>query len=435
MSNDDVLKIKGGKPIIGSVAVYGAKNAVSKIMVAALLTEEPCILRNVSWVVDTELMMNVIPSLGGVVEKTGDRDVRIEAKNLHGMDNQKFQEVVGKSRVPILLCGPLLSRHGQALIPALGGCVIGDRPVDFHISALRKLGAKVEERGDGIYFASERLHGAEIKLDYPSVGATEQVLLSAANADGTTTLSNAAIEPEILDLVEVLNKMRGDITLNGRTYTIHGVEKLGGFDHTPIADRLEVVSWACMAAATDGKIFVENANPEHLRAFLEKFDEVGGGYSIQDNGMTFWREAKELKPTRLETNVYPGFATDWQQPFTILLNQSAGQSQVHETVYENRFGHINSLNYMGADIKLIKECRGTLCRFNNEHFHTAIVNGGTTLHGEEIEVPDLRGGFSYVVAASSADGTTVIRNIKLLKRGYEDFVPKLEKLGVQVVTK
>src|SRR3989338_11649274 len=169
--NNDILKIRGGKPIEGEVAVYGAKNAISKIMVAALLTSEPCVLRNVSWVVDTNLMMNVIPSLGGEVEKIGERDVKITAKTLHGMDNQKFQEVVGKSRVPILLCGPLLSRHGQALIPALGGCVIGDRPVDFHISALRKLGAKVEERTDGIYFSAEKLQGAPIRLHYPSVGA------------------------------------------------------------------------------------------------------------------------------------------------------------------------------------------------------------------------------------------------------------------------
>ena len=431
--NNDILKIRGGKPIEGEVAVYGAKNAISKIMVAALLTSEPCVLRNVSWVVDTNLMMNVIPSLGGEVEKIGERDVKITAKTLHGMDNQKFQEVVGKSRVPILLCGPLLSRHGQALIPALGGCVIGDRPVDFHISALRKLGAKVEERTDGIYFSAEKLQGAPIRLHYPSVGATEQVLLNSVTAEGTTELSNAAIEPEILDLVAVLNKMGADITPNDRTYIIRGVKKLGGFDHTPIPDRLEVASWACIAAATNGRIYVENANPEHLHAFLEKFDEAGCGYSIQDNGITFWRKGEKMNPARIETNVYPGFATDWQQPLTIPLTLAEGESHIHETVYENRFGHIDSVNKMGADITLIKECRGTLCRFNNEHFHTAIIKGGNKLHGEDIEVPDLRGGFSYVVAAAAADGVTTIRNVSLLKRGYEDFISKLSALGVDMI--
>lgn len=432
--DNDILKIKGGKPIQGTVSVHGAKNAVSKIMVAALLTEEPCVLHNVSWVVDTDLMMNLIPSLGGTVEKIGGRDVRITAKTLHGMDNQKFQEVVGKSRVPILLCGPLLARHGQALIPALGGCVIGDRPVDFHIAALKKLGAKVEERSDGIYFSAKKLHGAPIRLEYPSVGATEQVLLSATTADGITELSNAAIEPEILDLVEVLNKMGADITLNDRIYTIKGVKSLRGFDHTPIPDRLEVASWACLSAATNGKIFVENANPEHLRAFLEKFEEVGGEFRILDNGISFWRAGSKLKTTNIETDVYPEFATDWQQPFTVLLTLARGESHIHETVYENRFGHANSLNKMGASINLIKECRGTLCRFNNEHFHTAIINGGGKLHGEDIEVPDLRGGFSYVIAAAAADGISTIRNIKLLKRGYEDFVPKLQTLGVDMIS-
>lgn len=430
---DDVLRIRGGKPIKGSVSVFGAKNAVSKIMVAALLTDEPCILRNVSWVVDTDLMMSVIPSLGGTAEKIGERDIKITAKTLHGMETRKFQEVVGKSRVPILLCGPLLSRHGKALIPALGGCVIGDRPVDFHILALRKLGAKVEERSDGIYFSAEKLQGAEIKLDYPSVGATEQVLLSAATADGETVLSNAAIEPEIQDLVDVLNKMGANITLNGRTYTIRGVDKLGGFDHTPISDRLEVASWACISAATNGNIFVENANPEHLRAFLQKYKQVGGEFAIKENGISFWRASEKLKATNIETDVYPGFATDWQQPFTILLALANGQSYIHETVYENRFGHVDSLNKMGANIKLIKECRGTLCRFNNEHFHTAQIIGVTKLHGEEIEVPDLRGGFSYVIAAAAAEGETTIRNIKLLKRGYEDFISKLSSLGVDII--
>ncbi|MBI2590615.1 MAG: UDP-N-acetylglucosamine 1-carboxyvinyltransferase [Candidatus Blackburnbacteria bacterium] len=434
MENTDVLKIKGGMPLNGEVAVYGAKNAISKILVAALLTDQECVLRNVSYVVDTELMMSVLTSLGAEVEDDrANRTIRVTAKNIHGMEDAKFHEVVGKSRVPILLCGPLLARMGEAVIPALGGCVIGDRPVDFHIAALRKLGAEVKEKSDGIYFKAKNLAGCQIRLDYPSVGATEQVLLSAVFAQGTTELSNAAVEPEIQDLVSVLNQMGANIVFSGeRTYIVHGVQKLNGFDHYAISDRLEAASWACAAAATGGNIFVRNANSEHLRAFLEKFEEAGGEFAIKDDGIGFWR-GKELAPVRIETGVYPGFATDWQQPFAVLLTQSRGESIVHETVYENRFGYTAALNQMGANIELIEECRGTLCRFNQLYLHSAIIHGPTALHAEQIEVPDLRGGFSYVIAALIAKGVTEISNVKLLKRGYENFVEKITCLGAEIV--
>lgn len=430
---NDILKIKGGKPLNGEVSVYSAKNAVSKILVATLLTDQECVLGNASYVVDTELMINVLTSLGAEVENDrATRIIRVKATDIHGMDDKKFHEVVGKSRVPILLCGPLLSRMGKAVIPALGGCVIGDRPVDFHITALRKLGAEVEEKSDGIYFRAKKLVGCPIRLDYPSVGATEQVLLSAVVAEGVTELSNAAIEPEIQDLVSVLNQMGADITLNERTYTIVGVQKLNGFRHSAIPDRLEVASWACAAAATNGNIFVRNANSAHMRAFLEKFEEAGGEFAIKDKGIGFWRGEK-LTSVKIETDVYPGFATDWQQPFTVLLTQCSGESIVHETVYESRFGYTTALNKMGASIKLINECRGTLCRFNKIHPHTAIIRGPTPLTAGEIEVPDLRGGFSYVIAALTASGITTISNVGLLKRGYEDFTQKLENLGAQIV--
>ena len=434
MENTDVLKIKGGMPLNEEVAVYGAKNAVSKILVAALLTDKECVLRNASYVVDTELMMNILTSLGAEVEDDRtNRTIRVASRNIHGMADAKFHEVVGKSRVPILLCGPLLSRMGEAVIPALGGCVIGDRPVDFHIAALRKLGAEVEEKSDGIYFKAKKLVGCPIRLDYPSVGATEQVLLSAVFAEGATELSNAAIEPEIQDLVSVLNQMGADITLSERTYIVRGVQKLHGFNHCTIPDRLEVASWACVAAATNGNIFVRNANPLPMRAFLEKFKEVGGEFAIKDDGIGFWRGEQELRPIKIETDVYPGFATDWQQPFTVLLTQSMGESIVHETVYENRFGYTTALNQMGANIELIEECRGTLCRFNGNYFHTALIYGPTPFVAQEIEVPDLRGGFSYVIAALIAKGVTEISNVKLLKRGYENFVEKLSCLGAEIV--
>lgn len=433
MEDTNVLKIQGGVPLSGEVEVHGAKNACFLPLVASLLTDQECILKNLSYVVDTELMMGVLSSLGVEVENDRDnRTVRVRAREVHGMDDKKFQEVVGKSRVPILLCGPLLSRMSQALIPALGGCVIGDRPVDFHVAALRKLGAEVREESDGIYFKADKLVGAPIRLDYPSVGATEQVLLSAVFAQGTTKLSNAAIEPEIQDLVEVLNEMGSDISLNERTYTIKGVEHLAGFEHIVIPDRLEAASWACAALGTNGNILVRGANPEHMRAFLEKYREVGGEFAIKDNGISFWKGEEKLRATNIETDVYPGFATDWQQPFTVLLTQSLGESIVHETVYESRFGYIETLNKMGADITLLRECKGPPCRFRNKYLHTAIIHGPTKLHGKKIQVPDLRAGFSYIVGALVAEGTTEVSNVKLLKRGYEDFINKLTSLGARV---
>ncbi|MBI2268281.1 MAG: UDP-N-acetylglucosamine 1-carboxyvinyltransferase [Candidatus Blackburnbacteria bacterium] len=435
MDNIDSIKILGGKQLRGTVDVWGAKNVVSKLIVASLLTSESCIIRNVSYVADTELMLNVVNSIGGETESVGDRAVKLTTSTINPLNPQNFTDIAGRSRIPILLCGPMLHRTGQAMIPALGGDKIGERAVNFHIEAIRKLGAKCEERSNGLYFEARKLHGAELRLEYPSVGATEQILLVAVLAEGTTRLLNAAIEPEVLDLVGALKMMGAKIEYMGeRVFVIEGVEALGGFDHTAIPDRLEIASWACAAVATDGEIMVRNAGSEHTKAFLEKYTELGGGYKISDEGINFWREREVLQPVNIDTDVYPGFATDWQPPFVVCLTQALGESVVHETVYENRFGYTEALVGMGANIKLQTECPNGPCRFSDKFLHTAIITGPSKLSQTDIEVPDIRAGFSYVIAALVAQGESNIRNVKILSRGYEGFLAKLQALGVDVAS-
>lgn len=432
------LILTGGSPLQGEVQVRGAKNSVSKLMVAALLSEESSILRWVPEIKDVEVVTNMITLLGGQVEYLDPHTIRIDPKGLHTViEYSALKAIDNKSRIPILFAGPLLSRLGEAFIPELGGDDIGPRPTDFHVSALEQMGAIVERIENGYHMRASRLQGTKIRLSYPSVGATEQVLLAAVLANGITELSNAAIEPEIIDLVCVLQKMGAIISVDAdRSITIIGVDSLRGFDHTPIPDRLEAASWACAAAITNGEIFVRGARQTELMTFLNKFRQAGGLFEIKEDGIKFKR-GQELRSVILETNVYPGFATDWHQPFTVLLTQANGVSVVHETVYENRFEYTNALNSMGAKIQLHKECLGSLtCRFGRmNHYHSATILGPTALTPAEIVVPDLRAGFAYVIAALVAEGTSTIKNANLISRGYENFVGKLKSLGVETVEK
>lgn len=431
--DQDFIKINGGTPLAGEVEIHGAKNSIPKLIVASLLTDKPCIVRNVSYVADTELILSVIRSAGGETESVGERAIQLTTRQMHPLDRRTFADIAGRSRIPILLCGPMLHRTGQAMIPTLGGDKIGERAVDFHIEAICKLGAKCEQRSDGLYFEARKLHGAQIHLDYPSVGATEQVLLAAVLAKGTTELSNAAIEPEILDLVAVLTKMGAKIKhARERVFVIERVDSLGGFDHTAIPDRLEAASWACAAIATGGQILARNAQEEHLQPLLEKYAQMGGGYKVSDEGINFWREQDQLQAVDINTDVYPGFSTDWQPPFVVCLTQAVGKSTVHETVYEDRFGYTEALVGMGANIELKMECPNGPCRFSNEFLHTAVITGPSKLSATDIEVPDIRAGFSYIIAALMTEGTSTIRNVKVLERGYEDFVTKLRVLGAEI---
>lgn len=427
----DVLRIEGGSPLEGEVFVRGAKNTVPKNMITSLLTTDTCVIKNVSHVVDVDIVGDMIEAFGGSVKIKGDHSVQITNATLSQILLDQMMSFSGKSRIPILACGPMLVRTGHVIVPALGGCNIGSRPVDFHIEALKALGAQVEVHETHVEMFADRLRGAKICLPYPSVGATEQVLLSSVLADGVTELSNAAIEPEIMDLVAVLQKMGAIISVDThRVITIHGVKKLSGFTHKALPDRLEAASWACLAAATNGYIFVRGAEQMSMMTFLNAFRQTGGAFEVKESGIGFWREDKTLKAVALETDVHPGFMTDWQQPFVVMLTQAEGLSVVHETVYEGRFGYVEALKSMSAQIQLYQKCLGQIrCRFASSNaFHSAVISGPTNLKGSKIYIPDLRAGFSYLVAALVAKGVSEIQNVRLIHRGYENILEKLRAL-------
>ncbi|MEO7122043.1 MAG: UDP-N-acetylglucosamine 1-carboxyvinyltransferase, partial [Lacisediminihabitans sp.] len=356
------------------------------------------------------------------------------------VEKAHFAEIdahAGSSRIPILFCGPLLHRLGEARIPDLGGCRIGDRPIDFHLDALRAFGAVVDKTYEGIYItAPDGLHGANIELPYPSVGATEQVLLTAVRAQGTTELKNAAIEPEIMDLIAILQKMGAIISVEpNRVILIEGVDRLVGYKHRALFDRNEVASWACAALATKGDIFIEGALQSDMMTFLNVFRKVGGAFDVEDDGIRFYHPGGELKPVTVETDVHPGFMTDWQQPLIVALTQANGVSTVHETVYENRLGFTESLNEMGANIVVhpngLPDVPRRVARRDFEQ--AAVITGPTKLHGADVLVPDLRGGFSYLIAALVAEGQSKVSNVGLIRRGYEHIIEKLATLGADFV--
>jgi UDP-N-acetylglucosamine 1-carboxyvinyltransferase len=421
----ETMILRGGKPLEGEITLRGAKNALPKIMVAALLTGEKCVLRNVAEISDVAITGDLIRALGGDVSSPEPGVLEICTAGLEPMRRSVLKEFSGRSRIPILTCGPLLARFGEAPVPSLGGCRIGSRPVDFHIRALEGMGAELHDAAGNAHLTAERLHGNKIRLEFPSVGATEQVILA-----------NAAIEPEIMDLIMVLQKMGAIISVDvDRVITIVGVKRLRGFDHSALPDRLEAASWACAAVATGGRIFVRHARQVDMMTFLNRYRLIGGDFLVRDDGIEFWR-GQPLRSTALETDVHPGFMTDWQQPFVIALTQAEGVSIVHETVYEQRFGYVEALNRMGAKIQLYRECLGSLkCRFGQRNWkHSAVIVGPTPLHGAEIEIPDLRAGFSYVIAALAAQGESTLLNTGIIERGYENLIGKLIALGAGVVS-
>ena len=430
----DTITFRGGRPLNGRIRVRGAKNFVTKAMVAALLGTEPSVLRDVPDISDVNVVAGLLGAHGVTVERDVEAGVlRLDPTNVKRAHMAEINAHAGSSRIPILFCGPLLHQLGEAFIPDLGGCRIGDRPIDFHLSALRAFGAVVDKLPEGIRLtAPGGLKGTKIELEYPSVGATEQVLLTAVLAEGLTELSNAATEPEIMDLINVLQKMGAVISVDSdRVIRIEGVDRLSGYDHRSIFDRNEAASWAAAALATEGDIFVEGALQAEMRMFLNVFRKAGGVFEVHDDGIRFRHPGTELKPVVIETDVHPGFMTDWQQPLVVALTQAKGVSIVHETVYEQRFGFTDALVEMGATIELHRECLGgQSCRFGQRNFvHSAVISGPTEMHGAEIEVPDLRGGFSHLIAALMADGVSKVSNVGIIARGYENFLVKLRVLG------
>ncbi len=434
----DTLIVHGGSPLSGRIAVRGAKNFVTKAMVASLLGEAPSRLRGVPEISDVKVVQGLLELYGVQVSRSGaDGEMLLDPSAVELAGAADIDAHAGSSRIPILFCGPLLHRLGEAFIPDLGGCRIGDRPINFHLDVLRQFGAVVDKLPNGIRIrAPRRLQGTKVELPYPSVGATEQLLLTAVRAEGVTELKGAAIEPEIGDLIAVLQKMGAIISVDtDRVIRIEGVDALGGYTHRALPDRTEAASWASAALATGGDVFVEGARQADMMTFLNTFRKVGGAFDIDDDGIRFFHPGGDLNSIVLETDVHPGFMTDWQQPLVVALTQATGLSIVHETVYENRFGFTEALRQMGAHIQIYRECLGgSPCRFGQRNFrHSAVISGPTKLTSAEISVPDLRGGFSHLIAALAAEGTTTVRGIGIIDRGYEHFHDKLEALGAKVV--
>jgi UDP-N-acetylglucosamine 1-carboxyvinyltransferase len=430
----DTVIFEGGKPLVGEVSVRGAKNLVTKAMVAALLADTPSTLKGVPAISDVAVVRGLLEAHAVTVSEDVDGELVLDPRGVKSAHFAEIDAHAGSSRIPILFCGPLLHQLGEAFIPDLGGCRIGDRPINFHLDALRAFGAELEKSYEGIRLkAPQRLVGAKVDLPYPSVGATEQVLLTAVRAKGVTELTNAAIEPEIIDLIAILQKMGAIIVVEpNRTIVIEGVESLQGYDHRAIADRNEAASWAAAALATRGDIYVRGAKQQDLMTFLNIYRKVGGLFDIDDEGIRFRHPGGSINPVVIETDVHPGFMTDWQQPMVVALTQAEGRSIVHETVYENRFGFTDALVQMGANIEVYKEGIASITRRvpRRPLEQAAVIAGPTPLRGANIRVPDLRGGFSHVIAAVTAQGTSEVSNIGIISRGYEHLLQKLDGLGV-----
>ena len=409
-------------PLTGEVTISGSKNAVLPIMAAALLTEEKCTIMETPALRDVDVMCQLLESLGADVEdKLEDNIVEIEAKTIS--QNEAPFELVKKMRASILVIGPLLARTGKAVIPLPGGCAIGKRPIELHLKGLRALGVEIKEESgtQGPLEAKvDRLVGNDIYLDFPSVGATEVIMMTAAVAEGTTVIENAAQEPEIVDLANFLNKMGAKIKGAGTaTVKIDGVEKLHGVSHQVIPDRIEAGTFMVASVITKGNILIRNILPDHVKPVTAKLRECGAEITMTEEGMIVRGDVNPIISTDIKTLPYPGFPTDMQSPFMALLTVAKGPSVVIETVFENRFMHVAEFNRMGANIKTQGNC--------------AIIPGDKQLQGAQVVATDLRAGAAVVLTGLVAEGTTEVSDIYHIDRGYENFVEKFRGLGATIL--
>lgn len=424
------IKITGGVALKGSVKIAGAKNAASKMIIASLLTDEEVMLRNIPLQQETDIAKELIEMIGADVS-LHDHTLTAQTREIKSASTMAQTR---RNRLSILLVAPMLHRVGSVTVPMVEGDKIGARPVNYHTKALQKMGAKVEQGEDGWTFSVDgRLKGVSFELPYPSVGATETMIYAGVLAEGKTVIRNAAIEPEIIDLIMMLQKMGAIIELGaGRQIEITGVEKLHGCEHSVLPDRLEAASYACIALATGGEIFCEGARQQDMITFLNAVRMIGGEYDVQENGILF-RGSSEYQPIELATDTFPGFSTDWQAPFVVVLTQADGESIVHETVYEDRFRYVDVLNNMGADIKIEYMPERVSGQFMHQNYQqSAIIKGSTPLKATNMTVPDIRAGLAYVAAALVADGTSVIDGVEHLERGYEDLYGKLAAIGAKI---
>jgi UDP-N-acetylglucosamine 1-carboxyvinyltransferase len=433
----NAYKITGGRAIEGKITCLGAKNFATKAMVAALLSPEKTLLTNVPDIGDVHITADMIVSSGVNIEF--DHEAKTMLIDPSSMTRCRVDlPQSGSNRIPILMIGALLNRFKRAEVPMMAGCNIGDRKIDFHTRALEQFGALVDENADGfVATCNNRLKGTHIELPYPSVGATETCLFLSVWAEGTSVISNAAVEPEIGELITMLRSMGAIIfTTPERQIIVHGMPELNGTRMEILGDRIDAASWASLACASNGNITLKGIRPETLNNFLSYYQQVGGGIEFTaPDEIRFFRKRK-LSSTMIETDVYPGFSTDWQQPFAILLTQAEGVSVIHETVYEKRFGYLKALNQLGADTQLATYCLGsTKCRYKDMNYeHSAIIKGCTPLKSDNftIRVPDLRAGLAYVIAAAIAEGSTIITNIENIERGYGDIIQRTKETSLQI---
>jgi UDP-N-acetylglucosamine 1-carboxyvinyltransferase len=410
--------VTGGKALNGEVRIAGAKNAVLKLMAAAVLSDEPSTLRNVPQISDVTIMRETMADIGLAVRSLEPDGLEISA----GRADWLFVplEAAAKMRSSFILLGPLLTRFGRVIISNPGGDRIGRRPVDLHVEAMRALGAEVEYK-NGYYFAQAPggLRGARIAFPYVTVMGTENALLAAVLARGSTVIENAAQEPETDDLVAMLCAMGARIERTApHRLEVEGVDRLGGVEHRVIGDRLEAGTFAIAAAVTGGNITVHGADPGHLGAFLEVLAAMGVPYELTDDGLAV-HGADAYRAVSVETAPYPGLATDLQAPLAVLMTQAEGDSTIHETIYEDRLDYTVELMKMGAVIEVLDE-------------RHARIAGPTQLHGREVSIADLRAGATLVLAALAAPGTSVISGVEHVDRGYERIEAKLVGLGARI---
>jgi UDP-N-acetylglucosamine 1-carboxyvinyltransferase len=427
----DAWRISPNGPLSGEVLVSGSKNAVTKHMVAATLGTRRSTITNAPEAGDVGITADILTSLGVGVDMSGDR-ITVDPVDIP--DARVSMEYTGLNRIPILLLGPLLARNHEAFVPLVGGDRIGSRPVNFHIAALEAMGAEVEVTADGIRAKADRLQGAQIMLPYPSVGATESVLLTAVLAEGRTVLRNAALEPEVTDLALFLQRMGARIGFKpDRRIVIEGVDQLTGADTRLQGDRIEAFSYLVAGLMTGGQVRVAGCAQDRLVTAIDTLQKMGATFAITDDFISARADAG-LQPAAVQTDTHPGFMTDWQPPLIVLMTQAEGMSVIHETVYEDRLGYTEALKVMGCEIELFDTCLGgPACRFHDTNaVHSAVVRGVSKLQGAEVTIPDVRAGFSSVIAAAVADGPSTLHGIHHLARGYHRPFETLEALGLKL---
>ena len=416
------ILVNNSGPLHGEVWISGAKNSVLPLLAATLMTKDTCVIEDVPDLADVNVMKKMLLKYGAKIDDTEEGVIRISTPKIVSCEGDR--DMVQEMRASLFTMGPMLARHGKIIMPMPGGCTIGRRPIDLHLKGFRALGAEVVEDIEKelvtVTAGPDGLKGDVIYLDFPSVGATENILMAATLAKGTTIIENAAKEPEIIDLANQLNKMGARIKSAGTDMIrIEGVEKLSGCIHEAIPDRIETGTFMLAAAITHGDVLIKNALPGHVRPIMAKLKECNVDVEVRAEGIYVDARDRELNSTDIKTLPYPGFPTDIQSPFMAFLSTVNGSSVVRETVFENRFMHVVELNRMGADIMIE----------NRE----AIVPGGKALKGAKVRATDLRAGAAMVLAGLAATGTTEISEIYHIERGYENLVGKFKALGADIM--